>query len=78
MRLVSYRNTEVVIEADSPAGGWVVLNDVWHPRWEAEIDGKAVQALRANAIFRAVLVPPGRVNVRFIFRPLSGDWSEAR
>ena len=78
VRLVSYRNTEVVIEADSPAGGWVVLNDVWHPRWEAEIDGKAVQALRANAIFRAVLVPPGRVNVRFIFRPLSGDWSEAR
>ncbi len=72
VRLVSYGNTEVVIEADSSEGGWVVLNDVWHPRWEAQVDGKPAQVLRANAIFRAVVVPPGRVNVRFMFRPLGG------
>ena len=78
VRLISYRNTEVVIEADSAAGGWVVLNDVWHPRWEAEVDGKPQPVERANVIFRAVMVPAGRVNVRFIFRPLSGSWSAAR
>lgn len=71
----SYANTEVLIEADSPEGGWVVLNDVWHPRWEVEVDGKAMgQSVRANAIFRAVPVPPGKVRVRFVFRPLSGSW----
>jgi hypothetical protein len=75
VRIVSYRNTEVIVEADSPEGGWVVLNDVWHPRWEVEIDGKAAgQAMRANAIFRAARVPAGRVAVRFVFRPLAGSW----
>ena len=60
-RIVSYRNTEVVIETDSPQGGWVVLNDVWHPRWDVEIDGRpAGQTLRANAIFRAARCRPAR------------------
>ncbi len=75
VRLLSYRNTEVVVEADSREGGWVVLNDVWHPRWEVDIDGRpAMQAIRANAIFRAAPVPAGKVKVRFLFRPLSGSW----
>jgi hypothetical protein len=77
VRIVSYANTEVVVEADSPEGGWVVLNDVWHPRWEVEVDGRHIgSALRANAIFRAAPVPPGQVRVRFVFRPLSGSWRE--
>ena len=50
----------------------MVLNDVWHPWWEAEVDGEAAELLRANAIFRAVAVPPGRHEVRFLFRPLRG------
>ena len=29
-----------ILEADSPDGGWVVLNDLWHPWWFAEIDGQ--------------------------------------
>lgn len=75
VRILTYRNTEVVVEVDSRQGGWVVLNDVWHPRWEVEVDGRpAVQAVRANAIFRATPVPPGRVKVRFVFRPLAGGW----
>jgi hypothetical protein len=42
VRIVSYANTEVVLEVDSPEGGWVVLNDVWHPRWEVEVDGRDI------------------------------------
>ena len=72
MRIASYRNTEVVLEADSPDGGWVVLNDLWHPWWFAEVDGKPAEILRANVLFRAVAVPPGRHVVRFTFRPIAG------
>ena len=75
-RITSYRNTEVVVEADSPGGGWVVLNDLWHPWWFADIDGKAAEILRANVLFRAVAVPPGRHVVRFTFRPIAGAWAE--
>jgi hypothetical protein len=76
VRILSYRNTEVVVEADSPAGGWVVLNDLWQPWWFAEVDGKAAELLRANVLFRAVAVPAGRHVVRFTFRPLAGAWAQ--
>ena len=72
VRILSYRNTEVVLEADSPEGGWVVLNDVWHPWWFAEVDGVPTVLLRANVLFRAVEVPAGRHTVRMSFRPLAG------
>jgi hypothetical protein len=75
-RIVSYRNTEVVVEAESPAGGWVVLNDLWHPWWFAEVDGRPAELLKANVLFRAVAVPEGRQIVRFIFRPVAGAWKE--
>ncbi len=76
-RIVSYRNAEVVIEADSPDGGWVVLNDLWHPWWLAALDGQPAEVLRANVLFRAVAVPAGRHTVRFVFRPLAGAWLQA-
>jgi hypothetical protein len=75
-RIVRYGNTEVVVEADSPEGGWVVLNDLWHPWWYAEIDGRPAELLKANVLFRAVAVPGGHHIVRFIFRPLAGAWKE--
>jgi hypothetical protein len=71
VRIASYRNTEVTLEADSPDGGFLVVNDLWHPWWFAEVDGKPAEILRANVLFRAVAVAPGRHTVRFRFRPLA-------
>jgi hypothetical protein len=76
--IAGYRNTEVVVDADSPDGGWVVLNDVWQSWWFAEVDGHPAELLRANVLFRAVAVPPGRHQVRFAFRPLAGALKELR
>lgn len=73
-----YANTQVVVSAASTTGGYVVLNDVWHPWWFAEVDGQPAPLLRANVIFRAVLVPPGDHEVRFVFRPLAGAWDELK
>jgi len=76
-RIVSYENTEVVIEAEAPrGGGWVVLNDVWHPYWFARVDGAPVRVSRANVLFRAVAVPEGRHEVVFRFEPLKGLWRQ--
>ncbi|MBI3274439.1 MAG: glycosyltransferase family 39 protein [Methylocystis sp.] len=72
-RIASYRNTDILIEAEAPrGGGYVALNDVWHPWWIAEVDGRPAPLLRANVMFRAVPVPAGRHDVRFLFRPLQG------
>ncbi len=78
VRIVDYRNTEVTIDVDSTAGGFVLLNDVWHPWWYAEIDGVPAPILKADVLFRAVEVAPGSHRVRFVFRPFRGAWDELR
>jgi hypothetical protein len=72
VRIRNYGTTEVLLEADAPRGGFAVLNDVWQPWWQVELDGRPAEILRANVLFRAVRVPPGRSTVRFVFRPLDG------
>jgi hypothetical protein len=76
VRLVSYAPTQVEVEADSPGGGWVVLNDVWYPWWRATVDGAPAPILKANVLFRAVAVPPGKHRVSFTFHPFSGAFAE--
>jgi hypothetical protein len=76
IRIVSYRNTEVIVEAESQTGGFVVLNDSWDDWWRAEVDGAPAALERANVAFRAVQVPPGKHTVRFVFRPFRGALAE--
>ena len=75
---MSYHNTEIAIEVDAPGGGILVLNDVWHPWWRATVDGKPAEILKANVLFRAVVVPPGRHEVRFTFHPFAGALRELK
>ncbi|HEX5750566.1 MAG TPA: YfhO family protein [Archangium sp.] len=60
---------EVSLEACGP--GYLLLSDSHYPGWEATLDGAPVPVLRANAVMRAVRVPPGTHEVRFDYRPLS-------
>ena len=71
-RLLHYGNTEVVVAVDAPMPAILLLNDVWHPWWRATLDGQPADILRANVIFRAVVLPPGTHNVRFTFAPFTG------
>jgi hypothetical protein len=75
-RLVRYANTEVVVEVEAPAGGVLLLNDVWHPWWHASIDGMDAEILKADVIFRAVVCPRGRHVVHFTFHPFAGAVAE--
>lgn len=71
-KIVSYNNTEIEIEVNAPKGGVLVLNDVWHPWWFATVDGMPAKILRANGIFRAVILPQGAQKVMFQFEPARG------
>lgn len=70
-RVVSETSREVVVEADAPRGGTLVLLDSYAPGWEAEVDGRPAQVVRANALFRGVRLQPGRHTVRFRYDPAS-------
>ena len=75
-RILAYRNTDIQIDADAADGGWLVLNDVWHPWWRASVDGAPAPILRANVMFRAVKLAPGKHVVHFTFHPLAGLWRD--
>ncbi len=78
VRIVRYANTEVIVDVDAPAGGLLLLNDVWHPWWRAEVDGAPAEILKANVLFRAVQLSPGRHRVRFSFHPVAGALAELK
>ena len=77
-RILRYANTEIDIEVEAPDGGFLVLNDAWHPWWRAKVDGRPADILKANVLFRAVEVGPGRHRVHFAFEPLQGAWEELK
>ncbi len=76
--LVRYTNTLIEIDCDSAEGGWVVINDVWHPWWLASVDEQPAQLLQANVLFRAIAVGPGRHRVKLTFSPVIGALQELR
>jgi len=77
-RIRRYANTEIDLEVDAPDGGFLVLNDAWHPWWRAEVDGRPTDILKANVLFRAVQIAPGMHRVHFAFEPLQGAWEELK
>jgi hypothetical protein len=75
-RILRYANTEVDVEVNAPAGGFLLLTDVWHPWWRARVDGEPAAILKADVVFRAVGVGPGMHRVEFVFEPFRGAWDE--
>ena len=66
----------MTIETDSSSAVFLVFTDVWHPWWRVDVDGTPAEMLKADVLFRAVAVPPGRHVVRFTFHPLAGAITE--
>ena len=68
-RVVSRAADVVVVEAELSAPGVLVLVEGFDPGWRASVDGRPAPVLRANVLFRAVRLAPGRHEVRFTYRP---------
>jgi hypothetical protein len=62
---------EVRLAVDTPAPALLVLADTHYPGWVATVDGRRAVIHPTNVLFRGVLVPAGRHDVRFRYRPLS-------
>jgi hypothetical protein len=69
-RIVRERNTELVVQAHiGVSGGYLNVADSYDPFWTVDVDGIRAPLLRANGLFRAVRLAPGRHEVRFRYRP---------
>ena len=47
------------------------MGDSYYPGWKAYVDGEEKEILRANYLFRSVLIEPGEHTLRFEYDPLS-------
>ena len=58
---------QVVIEAEAPADGFLLLADTFYPGWTAQVDGTPAPVYRANLSVRGIRLPKGRHEVRFMY-----------
>jgi hypothetical protein len=64
----------VVIGADMAAAGLLVLTDAYYPGWQAAVDGSPAPILRANGMFRGIVLAGGKHRVELSYRPRSLFW----
>jgi hypothetical protein len=67
----TYFDNQVIIKANLSADGYLFLSDSFYPGWKAFVDKKETKIYRANYTFRAVFVPEGEHEVKFLFQPQS-------
>ena len=69
-RVVDESSNRTLVEAGvGPEDGYLVFLDSYSEDWKAIVDGQPATIARADGLWRAVRLPPGRHRVEFIYRP---------
>ena len=69
--IVQHEPARIDIKVQAAAPALLVLSDLFYPGWEAAVDGRPAEILRANYVMRAVAIPQGAHEIRFLYRPAS-------
>ncbi len=67
--ITHYSNNRVVVAVDSPGQSVLVLSDAYDPGWRATLDGEPILVFPAYHAFRGAVVPEGKHEVIFEYRP---------
>jgi hypothetical protein len=68
---ISQSNNRLQLLVEAKEDSFLVLSDTYFPGWKAYVDGNPVKIFRANYNFRAVSIPPGKHEVKFVYNPMS-------
>jgi len=72
IRLTSYAPDYLIFESDAPQEQLAIFSDIYYEKgWNAYIDGKKANLIRANYVLRGLLIPAGRHDIEFRFEPKS-------
>ncbi|RJQ25330.1 hypothetical protein C4577_06015 [Candidatus Parcubacteria bacterium] len=70
-KIIRYMPNSIDVTVNAVSSSILLLTDNYYPGWEAYIDGNKTKIYRGNYTFRAVIVPKGQHNVKFVYNPLS-------
>jgi hypothetical protein len=72
IELVSYQPNELVYKYSARSEKLAVFSEIYYPAgWHCSIDGKESKYFRADYVLRAMSVPEGEHEIRFVFEPAS-------
>jgi hypothetical protein len=74
-RVSHYTPDSIQVETEISEPGWLVLNEIWYPGWQATVNGQPQPVEKVNGMFRGLyLGQPGRYQVVMEYRPASVVW----
>lgn len=68
-QVTSYDLHNITIEAEATGNNLLFISEVFYPDWKVYIDGQPAEILKANYLFRGVVVPKGKHKIEFKFEP---------
>jgi hypothetical protein len=68
--ITNYKANSIELDVIAEKPGYLVLSEIYHIGWEAYVNGKATDVLRANYTFRAVPIEAGVHKIRMVYRPI--------
>ena len=71
LQIIAYDANRVALAVKTDKPVFLHLSDIYHPHWQATVDGRSAPILRANYAFRAIYLEPGEHQVEMRYRPPS-------
>jgi len=68
IEILEYQIQKIKLKVKATGNNLLFLSDAWYPKWKCFIDGKETPILRANYVFRAVVVPDGEHEILFVYK----------
>ena len=72
IELISYQPNELIYKSSALTEKLAVFSEIYYPAgWKCFVDRTESKYFRANYVLRAMIVPPGDHEIRFVFEPSS-------
>lgn len=69
IKQVKFDNDAISYESNSTTGELAVFSEIYYKDWNAYIDGKKADVIKANYVLRSLVLPAGKHTIDFKFEP---------
>ena len=67
LKLLKFKYGDLKFRYQSDESELLVIADSWHPNWHATVNDSKVRILKANGVFKGILLPPGEGTISLFF-----------